>query len=237
MILPATITEDHLEPIQLPDVRQPERMPCWPAWVALRVDLIKTEDLRDRTTRRWRCTPTLPAHLLLTAREREVLERHVTEIESLCAPPPAGDRGAEQEMLAVLTKMMFTLSSTVQSEISAEARGEAFLEALDDLPAWAVRAGVRRWNRGECGLNERGEVYDYHWCPAPAELRRVALAELKRVKMRAHQAQLLLRAECREEYSDEHCCEMRRRLTDLFQRNLRAPLVGSNGSGGVVSAS
>ena len=36
-----------------------------------------------------------------------------------------------------MTKMMMVLPSPTQNEFSAEARGEAFLAALDDVPAWA----------------------------------------------------------------------------------------------------
>ncbi|MGE5534106.1 MAG: hypothetical protein ACM3W7_01180 [Acidobacteriota bacterium] len=231
MMLPATVTNDHLERIQLPDVSRPEQTPSWPAWVALRIDSIKTEHLRDTTTGRWKPTPTLPSHLVLKASEREMLELYVEETEKLCNRTPVVDPDATKEMLAVLTKMMITLHASAQSELTAEARGEVFLEALEDLPPWAVRAAVRCWNRGECGRNEKSQNYDYHWCPAPAELRQVALAELNRVKVRAHQAKLLLRAVPREECSDEHRRRMCERLTELSLR-LRTSLVGSNGSGG-----
>jgi hypothetical protein len=178
----------------------------------------------------------LPAHLVLKASEREALERHVQEIEKLCNRTPAADPDIEKEMLAVLAKMMITLHAPAQSELSAEARGEAFLEALEDLPPWAVRAAVRHWNRGACGLNEKGQAYDYHWCPAPAELRRVAVTELNRMKVRAHQVKLLLCAQPREEYGEDHRRKMRERFAELASQ-LRASLVGSNGSGEGVGQS
>jgi hypothetical protein len=54
---------------------------------------------------------------------------------------------------------------------------------------------VRRWYRGECGANERGQPYDYHWRPSPAELRRIALFEKWRVQQRAETLRKLLAAE------------------------------------------
>jgi hypothetical protein len=110
---------------------------------------------------------------------------------------------------------MLTLPSSQQNEAGAEATGEAFQDALDDVPPWAVKAAVRRWYRGECGENECDQPYDYHWRPAPAELRRIALSELSRVKSRAGTLRRLLHAEPLIEFSDEHCAAMRTRLHDL----------------------
>ena len=108
--------------------------------------------------------------------------------------------------------------------------------ALDDLPPWAVQGAVLRWNRGDCGTDNRGEPYNYHWCPAPAALRRIALSEVACMKRRVREAQLLLRAEPHVEFSDEHCEEMRKRLAQVFS-GFKAPPVGKDGSGGVVGAS
>ena len=71
-------------------------------------------------------------------------------------------------MLIELTKMMLMMPAPTQNEASAEARGEAFLAALEDMPVWAVRSAIRRWYRGDAGTDEPGEPFDYHWCPAPA---------------------------------------------------------------------
>ena len=60
---------------------------------------------------------------------------------------------------------------------AAEARLDAFMEALDDVPHWAVAIAIRKWHRGECGLNEHGERYDYRWAPESADLRRLARIE------------------------------------------------------------
>jgi hypothetical protein len=70
-------------------------------------------------------------------------------------------------------------------EHASRARGEAYRDALDDMPAWAVIEAVKRWNRGACG------DHNYSFAPAPAVLRaaaldllvphQVALAKLDRV--------------------------------------------------------
>jgi hypothetical protein len=172
----------------------------------------------------------------LTAGEHEELARHAKQLYALFQRTPVNDPNVEQETVVAVTKMTLVLSSATQNDISAEARGEAFMAALDDVPVWAVQAAIRSWYRRNCGKNDKGEPYDYHWCPAPAELRCIALAEMRWVNERADTIQTLLRAEPRIEYSDEHRRTMCERLAEL-SRTLRASLVGKDGSGGVVSAS
>jgi hypothetical protein len=169
--------------------------------------------------------PTLPANLTLKAAEREELARYVSELDALCERTPINDPQAEQDTLVAVTKMMVALPSMTQNELSAEVRGEAFMVALDDVPAWAVQAAVKRWYRGECGKNTKGEPCDCHWCPAPAELRRIALVEMYPLNERLNTIGALLRAEPRREFSEEHRRTMGERLAEL-SRNLRASLVG-----------
>jgi len=223
MPLPAARAGD-LERLRLPDVRRLEQMPSLPAWVASRAGSLTTETQPDPSTGKWRPTPTLPSNLILNANEREELVRHVDELAELCRQTPlAGDRWQEQTWAAV-TKMMLVMPSATQNEISAEARGEAYLMALDDVPAWAVQAAIRRWYRGDCGTSEENKPYDYHWCPAPAELRRISKTESYRVEYRARQLRRILSAEARQEYSDEHCRVMRERIAELFRGSTSSPV-------------
>jgi hypothetical protein len=123
----------------------------------------------------------LPSNLILSEAERDEVERHIRVLDAACGPTPADDPETEGAMLIDLTKLMLVLPAPKQNEASAEARGEAYLAALDDVPLWALRSAIRRWYRGDAGTNERGEPFDYHWCPAPAELRKIAMSELWRV--------------------------------------------------------
>jgi hypothetical protein len=176
-------------------------------------------------------TPTLPENLILSVAERDEIGRHIGDLDALCGPTPIDSSAAEGEMLIELTSMMLVLPAAAQNEASAEARGTAYLAALDDLPPWAVQSAIRRWYRGDAGTNESGAPYDFHWAPAPAELRRVAMAELWRVKQRAETLCKLLRAEPLIEYNDEHRLRICERL-DKLKHNLGIPPVGKDGSGG-----
>jgi hypothetical protein len=180
--------------------------------------------------------PTLPASMTLTETERSELERHIAELGAVCEQMPEKDANAEQETLRAVTALMVVLPSMTMNELSAEARGEAYMDALDDVTSWAVKSAIRRWHRGDCGLNDQKKPYDYHWCPAPAELRRIAWFELNRILGRIKSLELLLRAEVRIEFSEVHRAEMVRRVAQLFHPSETSP-VGNNGSGGAASAS
>ena len=227
---------EELVRLQLPDLRNPARMPSWPAWLVSRLAVLRNEAQPDPITGKWREVATLPASSILKANEREAIEQHTAALLALCERTPANDQDAESETLVDLTKMLLVLPSTLQNELSAEAVIEAFADALADIPSWATRAAIRRWYRGDAGNDARGQRRDCHWRPAPADLREVAFAELWRVRGRAMDLQNLLRAEPLIEYGDEHCQRMRGKLANLF-RNFGSTLVGKDGSGEVADAS
>jgi hypothetical protein len=57
-----------------------------------------------------------------------------------------------------------------------------------------VVAAIRKWHRGECGLDERHKPFDYRWAPESAELRRLALVEAREVKERVRRLSAVLGA-------------------------------------------
>jgi hypothetical protein len=173
--------------------------------------------------------------MLLTAKHRGELDRHKAALEALCADTPENSAEAEANTLVIITKMMLVLPSQRPNEDAAEARGEAYMLALEDVPTWAVNAAIRRWYRNEAGNDEKGRPYDCTFAPVPGDLRRVAVAELWRVRHRAFVCAELLAAEQRIEFTDEHCARMGARLDQLFKFSP----VGKDGSGetvGIASA-
>jgi hypothetical protein len=143
---------------------------------------------------------------------------------------PETDPEAEEAVLVVITEMILAAPGTATGELVAEAKGRAYLEAVNDLPVWAVKEAKRRWSRGDCGKNERGEPYDYRWCPASADLRRIAYSAMWPLLERIRTMERILSAVVREEYSDEYCADMRKRNAGLFVGRKTSP-VGSDGSG------
>jgi hypothetical protein len=105
-------------------------------------------------------------------------------------------------------------------EAGAEATGEAYQTALEDMPPWAVKAAIRHWYRGDAIALERTPPHDYRWRPAPAVLRKLSFYEMMRVMGRIRRLKQLLSAVPLIEYSEEHCTDMRAKLRSL-------PIVGA----------
>lgn len=207
------------QPISLPDVRRLDRMPSLPEWVDLRVASMNDVRMKVDTDGKRRMTVFLPCSLLLNPVERSEVESHVASLHRLLQQTPLDGDEWEGATLVVITKLMLAVPSSQQSEVGAEASGEAFQAALDDVPTWAVAAAVRRWYRGECGEDDAGKPYSYRWRPAPADLRRIAMQERWKVEHRAVLLRRLLDAEPAPEFDEVHCTLMRSRLAIVFASN------------------
>lgn len=90
-----------------------------------------------------------------------------------------GPQDIAKDRLALLTKMLlgYPVASNV-SEAMADARLDSYNDALSDVPPWAIDAGVKRWNRGECDHLGMGAL-NYNFPPAPAILRRLCRHEME----------------------------------------------------------
>ena len=183
----------NIEPLQLPDLKRPERMPSLPAWVASRSAALAT-NLQPDARGTFRDMVTLPAGTELTNAEITAIVNHLNSLRSLLDQTPERSQDAEAETLVLVTKMLLVLPSQRTSEAGAEAKGEAYMDALDDVPSWAVRAGLRNWHRSNCGLDARGKPYEYTFAPVPSTLRRIALAAISPVYERMIELQRLVNA-------------------------------------------
>jgi hypothetical protein len=189
-------------------------MPSLPEWAASLIELIRDEH-QPGPDGHHRKVPTLPANSILRGHRRAEVEQHIADLIALCNQTPLASAEWEGTTLIVITDLMLALPSAQQSDVGAEASGKAFLMALDDVPSWAVAAGVRRWYRGECGETEFGRPYDYRFRPSPADLRRISLIEKWRVYGRVTILRRLVAAEPRLEFSEEHCQRMKDKLASL----------------------
>jgi hypothetical protein len=204
-----------IEMIAPPDLHRPERTPYWPAWLASRVAALKVVNQKDLQTLEYRDMPTLPPSSTLKAIERDEIARHLAELDALFKATPLDDDDAEDAMMVIITKLMLALPSKRENDIGAEARGEAFAAALEDLPTWSVLAAARRWYRADAGTDEKGEPFDYSWCPTSGDLRAIALREVWRMQGRAKMLRSLLDAVPLIEFSDEDRAQMLARFTEL----------------------
>jgi hypothetical protein len=124
--------------------------------------------------------PVLPENIPdLTDVERGFIERRVRELDDVVAV----ERGlvivdedvaavtADQAKLILVTKMLMAKASAAMSPEGAAAKGESYMTALHDLPAWAVEQAIAEWYRGEVpGVDPA----DFKWSPDSSALRRIA---------------------------------------------------------------
>lgn len=202
-----------IEPIPLPDINRPTRTTSLPEWLVLRLAAAKPES--KTVGGQYQEIITLPAVLIPTESQRSMISSYCRVIEDLCSQTPDSSEDAERAVLVVTSKMLLALASPKNSETGSEAKGEAYLAAVEDLPHWAVAAAVRGWYRGSCDQTER-QPHDFRWAPAPAVLRKIAFIEMQKVKGRAIAMRKLLIAEPVVEYSDDHRATMLDRISGLF---------------------
>lgn len=190
-----------IEPLALPDRRRPAQMPSLPEWVVSRLESLKDNWQNGNTVL------TLPAALVLTEAQKEMVSQHIAALDRLVEFTPANSADCEAETLVIVTKMLLALPAQRSTEAGNEAKGEAYLAALDDVPPWAVQEAVRKWYRGE-----HGAKYDYRWSPVPADLRALARSEEYKIRGRMQMLKRVRDAVPLVEFSDEYRADMLKRI-------------------------
>lgn len=145
-----------------------------------------------------------------------LIERHVAELDQVLVMTPEEDIAHGELTMMTVSKMMLVLPSRESGDLVAEAKGEAYMAALEDVPSWAVQEAMRRWHRGECG-----EKHDYKWQPSPATLREISMIEVYRVMGIRRQLSEIAIAEPLIEFSDEHCAKMKKSLAEIALRPMQ----------------
>jgi hypothetical protein len=153
------------------------KLPSLPVWLGRLA--IGTVDHPGQPTRRY-----LAGGLNLTPNQRAEAEGYRDRMRAaLSSDDPLRLRNA------VLAKMIMAYPMGAGSgELGAAARAESYLDALSDMPAWAIAAAVRRWNRGQAG------DYNYSFAPAPAILRRIVDGILAPCRVELEKAEIALSA-------------------------------------------
>ena len=178
-----------IEPIPLPSRARPGMMPSLPEWAALRVATLKQNSQPDPTTGRHSNSWTLPQSLIPTDKQRAVMINHIASLRPRLDETPEKSDDCAKATIVLVTKMLMALPSAQSNDEAQEARGDAFMMALEDVPSWAVEAAIRGWHR-----KEYGPGYNYRWAPVPSELRTVAFLEAWKFKERIRDLQRVLDA-------------------------------------------
>jgi hypothetical protein len=180
------------EPIPAPDQRRPAILPSLPQWAARLSGAARIELQLDGA--KFQDVMTLPADLMPTEAQRQAMINHQDSLRSYLLDTPAHSVQAETRVATAIAKLITVLAGERKSDLADEARSEVYMDVLDDVPAWAVEAAVRRWFKHDCGSDERGRAHDYRWAPDPGTLRKIALQETYALGARIGQLQRVLEA-------------------------------------------
>jgi len=140
-----------------------------------------------------------------------LIEQHVAAIDLIFQMTPENGAEYAEETTIAVSKMTMVLAGRESGDFASEAKGEAFIDALEDVPSWAVQEAMRKWYRGECGAG-----HDYKWQPAPATLRDLAMIEVYRAKSIRRRLADLAAAEPLIEITPEHEAAMRARIAQYL---------------------
>lgn len=217
-----------ITPIPLPS--NPAQLPSLPGWLQQRSAALGNATQPDATGK-YRQTPILPPDLILTSSERAEVERHISALERFTRlDQPFDLRGAtmtNDQAHGVMIASLLLKGGAKLDQQSSDAFTEDYLDAIEDLPAWAVREAIRKWNRADSPRLD-GKAHNYDFRPAPPTLRRLSHHEVAGVKGRIIEMQRLLTAEPLVEYSDEHRQEMLNRVASLFKQPVMQPMSGQH---------
>lgn len=185
-----------------------------PPWATERLTILKKEHQPDKAGLH-REVATLPASMMISTSQRMQLEKRVAAFEAFFAMTPERDSQSGLVASTVVSKLVLALAGKQGADLAGDAKGEAYMAAVEDVPCWAVEEAARRWYRGECGAE-----HNYTWPPAPAVLRELSLLEKFRVMAVRRSLKDLAEAESRLEFSDDHRAAMLERFASL--RKVRA---------------
>lgn len=152
--------------------------------------------------------PTIVRSLSLSTSARTAIERRAGE---LAAALVAFDTDA---LATHVADMLSGFTAQNLGEAAQRGRARSFLQALDDLPAWAVADACRRWLRREAGTE-----FNYAFPPTPPILRELAMISRLRVATQLEQLRKLLNARVVDDtpaFTDEHRAEMLGKLQALM---------------------
>lgn len=112
-----------------------------------------------------------PTMLMLTTDEITAMEAAIEASKAMIC-----EEGNPSAAMAMVSKILIAYPSAQMTEAKAAAMSEAYLDALSDIPTWAIEGARRRWNRGEVsGLGNANLAF----APSAPQLRLLAIEELE----------------------------------------------------------
>lgn len=162
----------------------------------------------------------LPAELMPSQTQRQMMTGHRDSLRSSLQDTPAASSEAEIKVATAVSKLITLLAGERKSDLVEEARSEVYLDVLDDVPWWAVDSAARAWFKHDCGTDERGKAHNYVFAPDPGTLRKIALKFTYPISARIETMQRVLEAREYVDYTKQF--EAGRAALDGFNKAIKA---------------
>ncbi len=134
----------------------------------------------------------LPAELMLTATERAEMERRLVAIKTIITGSNLTPAECSKARLSLLTRMQLAFPAFGNSsDAAADARGDIYDDAVEDIPPWALSAAIKRWTKGDVPELRLGAL-NFNFAPGPAVLLAICKLELADFKAQALAIERLL---------------------------------------------
>lgn len=163
---------------------------------------------------------TIPASRMPTGPQRTAIARRIADLQAAIEPGPV------EETIGVLGDLIQEYAPSRLDDRTVSIKAEAYLDAVEDLPAWTVRAAVRRWRRGEVSADPA--TLDF--APKPARLRGIAERMVLVARGQAARLQRVLDAKPEERITDAQMAANSEKLTGLIAKTADGPVVEPAGT-------
>lgn len=198
-----------VEAVNLENSLSTLRLPGWLEHSVSNLEAGSREVIRPDGVKARMPWPTIRQSLAPNDQARAAIKKRLTELQNW------QQRQNIDESMAQVAKLLisFPVQSAASGERAAEIRASAYIDALEDLPTWAIAGACREWLRGEAGQ------HNYNFAPAPPVLRTLAVNVKRRADVQIKKLSRLLDADVipdPEQFTEEHRQTMIARLRELF---------------------
>ncbi|WP_147018395.1 hypothetical protein [Methylorubrum extorquens] len=202
------------------DTADPASMLLLPDWLASQLaavsDLGAGRTEVDPVTRQITArVATIPASRMPTGPQRMAITRRIADLQA------ATEAGPVHETIAVLGDLIQEYAPSRLDDRTVSIKAEAYLDAVEDLPAWTVRAAVRRWRRGDVSADPA--TLDF--APKPARLRSIAERMVLVARGQAARLQRVLDAKPEEHVTDAQMAANSEKLSGLIAKTADGPVI------------
>jgi len=207
------------------DTADPASMLLLPDWLASQLaavsDLGAGRTEVDPVTRQITArVATIPASRMPTGPQRTAIARRIADLQAATEAGPVG------ETIAALGDLIQEYAPTRLDDRTVSIKAEAYLDAVEDLPAWTIRAAIRRWRRGEVSADPA--TLDF--APKPARLRAIAERMVLVARGQAARLQRVLDAKPEERITDAQMAANSEKLSGLIAKTADGPVIEPQGA-------